>query len=78
MRLQRYNGTRFYENKWKLPERTLIDIHNTKYTFLKSNSTLNPLELSIDDGEILILGDSFVAGEACAYNDENFPGHLSQ
>ena len=66
-----------YENKYKHPDNIPIYIHGHKYHFLKSNSTISPLKLNQDYSELLILGDSFVEGVACAKDNANFPSHIS-
>lgn len=67
-----------HENKWEAVERIPIEINGYNYRFVKSNSTLSPLNIKEGNRELFVIGDSFVAGMACAQKNSNFPSHLSK
>lgn len=67
-----------YENKWKAVERISIEIYGYNYPFVKSNSTLSPLNIKEGERELFVIGDSFVEGMVCAQKNSNFPSHLSK
>ena len=66
-----------FENKYKPVERIFIDIHGQTYAFLKSESTVSPLQISSSSAELLVLGDSFTEGVVCAHDNANFPSYLN-
>jgi hypothetical protein len=68
----------YLDNKYKPIDYTVIEINDFKYPFIKSNSTRNLLSLNEAEQELLVVGDSFVAGVACARDDANFPSHLQK
>ena len=67
-----------YENKWKPVERIPIEIYGYNYPFVKSNSTISPLNIKKEDNELFVIGDSFVEGIVCAQDNSNFPSHLME
>tara|TARA_B100000795_G_scaffold137281_1_gene102527 strand:- start:369 stop:1376 length:1008 start_codon:yes stop_codon:yes gene_type:complete len=66
----------YLENKHKPIDYAIIEINDYKYPFIKGNSTRDPLALNEVEHELLVVGDSFVAGTACARDNANFPSHL--
>ena len=68
----------YLENKRKPIDWAIIEINDYKYSFIKSNSTRDPLALNEAEQELLVVGDSFVSGWACARDDANFPSHLQK
>lgn len=55
-----------------------VDIKGYRYEFIREAHTPSPLTFDNQKKELLLLGDSFVAGVSCAGIGKNLSGHLNQ
>jgi len=67
-----------FDNKSKPVQRTLVNINDNDYNFIKDSSIPNVFIKKNKKKKIFIIGDSFVEGIVCAADKENFPCHLDR